>query len=152
MDRSVPMYRVHDLDYYVSQSAAHNRFQTLLVTAFAVMALLLTAIGLYGVLSYIVQQRSLEISLRLAMGAQREDVLGLILKRGLSLAGVGVAIGLVVSVYLTRFIATLLYGVRPTDPPTLIGVTLLLLLVAFAASIAPAYRASRSDPMHNLLN
>lgn len=150
MDHSVPVYRVHDLDYYVSQSAAQPRFQTLLVTAFAAMALLLTAIGLYGVLSYIVQQRSLEISLRLAMGAQREDVLGLILKRGLTLAGVGIAIGLVVSVYLTRFIATLLYGIRPTDPPTLIGVSALLLLVAFAASIAPAYRASRSDPMHNL--
>jgi putative ABC transport system permease protein len=150
MDRSVPMYRVHDLDYYVSQSAAQPRFQTLLVTAFAAMALLLTAIGLYGVLSYIVQQRSLEISLRLAMGAQRGDVLGLILKRGLSLAAIGIAAGLIASVYLTRFVATLLYGVRPTDPLTLIGVSVLLLLVALVASIAPAYRASQSDPMRNL--
>jgi predicted permease len=152
MDRNVPMYRVHTLDYYVSQSAAQPRFQTLLVTGFAAMALLLTAIGLYGVLSYIVQQRSLEIALRLAMGAQRGDVLHLVLKRGMGLAAIGVAIGLVVSACLTRFIATLLYGVRPLDALTFSGVSILLLVVALIASMAPAYRAAQSDPMNTLRN
>lgn len=90
--------------------------------------------------------------MRLAIGAQRGDVLRLILKRGLTLAASGMIAGLIVSVYLMRFIATLLYGVRPTDPLTLIGVSTLLLLVALAASLAPAYRASQSDPMHHLRN
>ena len=152
MDRNVPMYKVHTLDYYVSQSAAQPRFQTLLVTGFAAMALLLTAIGLYGVLSYIVQQRSLEIALRLAMGAQRGDVLRLVLKRGMGLAAIGLAVGLGISVCLTRFIATLLYGVRPTDAMTFTGVSILLLAVALIASIAPAYRAAQSDPMNTLRN
>jgi putative ABC transport system permease protein len=152
MDRNVPMYKVQTLDYYVSQSAAQPRFQTLLVTSFAAMALLLTAIGLYGVLSYIVQQRTLEIALRLAMGAQRGDVLRLVLKRGMALAAIGVAAGLCVSACLTRFIATLLYGVRPIDALTFTGVSILLLVVALAASIAPAYRAAQSDPMNSLRN
>jgi predicted permease len=152
MDRNVPMYKVHTLDYYVSQSAAQPRFQTLLVTGFAAMALLLTAIGLYGVLSYIVQQRSLELALRLAMGAQRGDVLHLVLKRGMGLAAIGVAIGLIVSACLTRFIATLLYGVRPLDALTFAGVSILLLVVALIASMAPAYRAAQSDPMNTLRN
>jgi len=152
MDRSVPMYKVHTLDYYVSQSAAQPRFQTLLVTSFAAMALLLTAIGLYGVLSYIVQQRSLEIALRLAMGAQRGDVLRLVLKRGMGLAAIGVIAGLGISVCLTRFIATLLYGVHPIDALTFTGVSILLLAVALVASMAPAYRAAQSDPMSTLRN
>jgi len=152
MDRSVPMYTVHALDYYISQSAAQPRFQTLLVTSFAGMALLLTAIGLYGVLSYIVQQRSLEIALRLAMGAQRGDILRLVLKRGMGLAAIGVAMGLGLSTLLTRFIATLLYGVQPIDALTFAGVSMVLLSVALAASMAPAYRAAKTDPMNTLRN
>jgi predicted permease len=150
MDHSVPMYKAHPFDYYVSQSAALPRFQTLLVSSFATMALLLTAIGLYGVLSYLVQQRSLEMALRLAMGAQRSDVLRLVLKRGVGLALIGVGVGLAISVCVTRYIATLLYGVRPTDVPTFVGVSVLLLVVAVMASWAPAYRAAQSDPMKNL--
>jgi predicted permease len=152
MDPGVPMYQVHDLDFYVSRSAAQPRFQTLLVTSFATMALLLEAIGLYGVLSYIVQQRSMEIALRLAVGAQRGEVLGLVLKRGMTLAAIGVAVGLAISACLSRFIATLLYGVQPLDPLTFAGVSLLLLLVALVASIAPAYRAAHADPMITLRN
>ena len=146
------MYQVHDLDFYISRSAAQPRFQTLLVTSFAVMALLLAAIGLYGVLSYIVQQRSMEIALRLAVGAQRGEVLGLVLKRGMALAAIGVAVGLGISACLSRFIATLLYGVHPLDPLTFAGVSLLLLLVALVASVAPAYRAAQADPMITLRN
>jgi predicted permease len=152
MDPSVPMYQVHDLDFYISRSAAQPRFQTLLVTSFAVMALLLAAIGLYGVLSYIVQQRSMEIALRLAVGAQRGELLAMVLKRGMTLAAIGVAVGLGISACLSRFIATLLYGVRPFDALTFAGVSLLLLLVALAASLAPAYRAAQADPMITLRN
>ena len=152
IDPSVPMYQAHDLDFYIAQSAAQPRFQTLLVTSFAAMALLLAAIGLYGVLSYIVQQRSMEIALRLAVGAQRGEVLGLVLKRGMALAAVGVAVGLSISACLSRFIATLLYGVHPLDPLTFAGVSLLLLLVSLVASIAPAYRAAQADPMITLRN
>src|SRR6202167_749727 len=152
MDPSIPMYQVHDLDFYLARSAAQPRFQTLLVTSFAAMALLLAAIGLYGVLSYIVQQRSTELALRLAVGAQRSEVLRLVLKRGMTLAAIGVAVGLGISACLSRFIATLLYGVQPVDPLTFAGVSLLLLLVALAASIAPAYRAAQADPMITLRN
>jgi putative ABC transport system permease protein len=152
MDTGVPMYQVHDLDFYVSRSAAQPRFQTLLVTSFAAMALLLEAIGLYGVLSYIVQQRSMEIALRLAVGAQRGEMLGLVLKRGMALAAIGVAVGLGISACLSRFIATLLYGVHPLDPLTFAAVSLLLLLVALVASVAPAYRAAQADPMTTLRN
>jgi predicted permease len=152
MDPSVPMYQVHDLDFYISRSAAQPRFQTLLVTSFAAMALLLAAIGLYGLLSYIVQQRSMEIALRSAVGAQRGELLALVLKRGMALAAIGVAVGLGISACLSRFIATLLYGVQPVDPLTFAVVSLLLLLVALAASIAPAYRAAQADPMTTLRN
>jgi predicted permease len=152
MDPSVPVYQVHDLDFYIARSAAQPRFQTLLVTSFAAMALLLAAVGLYGVLSYIVQQRSIEIALRLAVGAQRGEVLSLVLKRGMTLAAIGVAVGLTISACLSRFIATLLYGVRPIDPLTFAGVSILLLLVALAASLAPAYRAAQADPMITLRN
>lgn len=150
MDSSIPLYRVRTLQDYVSQSAAQPRFQTLLITFFAAMALLLSAIGLYAVLSYMVAQRTLEIGLRLALGAQRADVLELILRRGVALAATGLAIGILVSLLLTRFMAGMLYGVRPFDPLTFVGVTMVLLLVSLIASMAPAYRAARLDPMNTL--
>jgi ABC-type antimicrobial peptide transport system permease subunit len=140
------------LDFYISRSTAQPRFQTLLLTSFATMALLLAAVGLYGVLTYIVQQRSMELALRLAVGAQPGEVLGLVLRRGMTLAAIGVVVGLGISAFVSRFIATLLYGVKPFDPLTFAGVSLLLLLVALAASIAPAYRAAQADPMITLRN
>jgi predicted permease len=150
MDTNIPTYRVHPLEYYVSQAVAPARFQTLLLTSFAAIALLLAAVGLYGVLAYIVEQRSLEIALRLAVGAQRGDVLRMILKRGMMLAAIGVAAGLAISFVVTRFIATLLYGVKPSDALTYCGMSLVLLAVAFLASVAPAYRAAKTDPMTTL--
>jgi ABC-type antimicrobial peptide transport system permease subunit len=150
VDSNIPLYQIRTFDDYVSLSAAQPRFQTVLITFFAAMALLLSAIGLYAVLSYMVAQRTLEIGLRLALGAQREDVLGLILRRGLILAVTGLAIGIFVSLLLTRFIAEMLYGVRPFDPLTFVGVSLVLLLVSLIASSAPAYRAARLDPMRTL--
>jgi predicted permease len=150
MDSNIPVYRLHSLDFYVSQAVAPERFQTLLLTAFAAIALLLAAVGLYGVLAYIVQQRALEIALRLAVGAQRGDVLRMILKRGMLLAAIGAAAGLGISFVVTRFLATLLYGVKPFDALTFGGMSLVLLAVAFVASAAPAYRAAKTDPMTTL--
>ena len=150
LDSSIPTYRMHPLDFYVSQATSTARFETLLLTAFAATALLLAAVGLYGVLAYIVQLRALEIALRLAVGAQRGDVLRMILKRGMTLAAEGVAAGLVISFAVTRFIATLLYGVKPFDAMTFCAMSLVLLAVAFVASVAPAFRAAQTDPMTTL--
>jgi putative ABC transport system permease protein len=150
MDTNIPTYRVHPLEYYVAQAVAPARFQTLLLTSFAAIALLLAAVGLYGVLSYVVQQRALEIALRLAVGAQRRDVLRMILRRGMTLAAIGVATGLVISFLVTRFISTLLYNVKPLDVMTFCAMSVVLLAVAFVASVAPAYRAAQTDPMTTL--
>jgi len=134
----------------VSLSTANPRFQTLLLTSFAAVALLLAAIGLYAVLSYMVVQRTHEIGLRMALGAQRGNVLQLILNRGISLALIGVASGVGASVLLTRFLSTLLYGVKPLDPITFICVAGVLLAVSAIASLIPASRAASLDPMKTL--
>ena len=150
MDSNVPLYRVRTLDDYVSLAAEQPRFQTVLISFFAAMALLLSAIGLYAVLAYMVAQRTLEIGLRLALGAQRESVVGLILRRGLMLAAIGLGIGIVAAAVLTRFLSELLYGVKPLDPLTFVVVSAVLMLVSLIASSAPAYRAARLDPMKTL--
>jgi predicted permease len=150
LDPNLPLYLVNPLDDYVAQSAAQSRFQAMLLSSFAVMALLLGAVGLYGVLSYIVEQRSSELALRLAVGARRRDVLQLILRRGLVLALAGEAAGLILALSLTRSMAALLYGVKPLDALTFASVALLLLGVALVSSYAPAYRAARTDPMTTL--
>jgi predicted permease len=147
LDPNLPLYLVHPLDDYVAQSAAQSRFQAILLSSFAAIALLLAAIGLYGVLTYIVEQRSSELALRLAVGARRGDVLQLIVRRGLALALAGEAAGLTIALCLTRSIAVLLYGVKPLDAFTFFTVGLLFLLVALLSSFAPAYRAARTDPM-----
>ena len=150
LDKNAPLYQVSTLEDYVSKSAAQPRFQTFLFACFAGIALLLAAIGLYGLLSYMVAQRTLEIGLRMALGAQRSDVLGLILRRGLALALIGVAAGLVIAALLTRLLAGMLYGIRPTDPLTFAATAGVFLVVSIAASSVPAYRAARMDPMKTL--
>jgi putative ABC transport system permease protein len=150
LNSNIPLYRIRTLDDYISLSAAQPRFQTVLLTFFAIIAVLLSAVGLYAVLSYMVAQRTLEIGLRLALGAQRDNVLGLILRRGMLLAAAGLAIGIVVSLVLTRFMQELLYGVKPFDPLTFVAVSAVLLFVSLVASSVPAYRAARLDPMQTL--
>jgi len=150
MDQSVPVYQVSTLDDYLSKSAAGPRFQTFLLTCFAGIALVLAAIGLYGLLSYMVVQRTLEIGLRMALGAQRSDVLGLIVRHGLTLAVVGIGMGLAISAVATRLLSGMLYGVRPIDPFTFAATTGLFLLVSVAASSVPACRAARMNPMKTL--
>jgi putative ABC transport system permease protein len=150
MDKSVPVYQVSTLENYVSKSVAQPRFQTLLLTCFAGIALILSAVGLYGLLSYMVVQRTLEIGLRMALGAQRADVLRMIVRRGLTLALIGLGAGLAVSAMMTRLLSGMLYGVRPSDPITFAAVTGVLLMVSLAASSVPAYRAAVLDPMETL--
>ena len=150
MDKSVPVYQVSTLEDYISKSAAQPRFQTFLLTCFAGIALTLAAIGLYGLLSYMVVQRTLEIGVRMALGAQRMDVLGMIVRRGLTLTLIGLGAGLAISTAMTRLLSGMLYGIRPTDLFTFAAMTCLLLLVCIAASSIPAYRAARLDPIKTL--
>ncbi len=150
MDKNLALFNVHTMDSVVGQSAAQQRFQATLLSCFAAMALLLSAVGLYGLLSYLVVQRTLEIGVRIALGAQRRDVMGMILGRGVTLAVGGLAIGIVASVALTRFVRGLLFGVQPLDVLTFVGVSSVLLLVSLLASSAPAYRAARLDPIKTL--
>ena len=150
IDNGVPVYNISSLDTYVAKSASQQRFETVLITVFAGIALLLSAIGLYGLLSYIVVQRTFEIGLRMAIGAQRSDMLQMILRRGLRLAAIGLGIGLAASVLLTRLLTHLLYGIKPLDILTFTIVSVVLLAVSALASFAPAWRASRLDPMETL--
>jgi putative ABC transport system permease protein len=150
LDKNLPLYEVKTFDDVVSRSAAQPRFHAMLLTSFAAIALLLSAVGLYGLLSYLVVQRTLEIGVRIALGAQRSSVLRMILQRGLTLAGIGLAVGIALSLVLTRLISGLLFGVRPFDPATFLLVSLILLLVSLLASSIPAYRASTLDPMKTL--
>ena len=150
IDKNLPLYEVRTMDDVFSRSAAQQRFQALLVSAFAVISLLLCAIGLYGLLSYLVAQRTLEIGLRMALGAPRQSVLTMVLRRGMTLAAIGVVLGIAASMALTSFLKGMLFGIRPLDAVTFVGVSAVLLLVCLLASSAPAYRAALLDPMKTL--
>jgi predicted permease len=150
LDKNIPVFDVRTYDDLVASSFAARKFQSLLLTSFAALALLLSAIGLYAGLSYMVAQRALEIGVRMALGARRRDVLELILFRGISLAVIGLAVGLAGSFALTRYIGNLLYAVTPLDPATLFVVSFIFLFVALLASVVPAWRAARLDPMMTL--
>jgi len=131
----------------ISSSVAGAQFNTILVGTFAGLALFLAAIGVYGVLAYTVARRTHEIGIRMALGAKRADVLRLVVRQGLRLTLIGVAIGVVVALALTRFLASLLYGVKPTDPLTFVLVSVALTVTAVLACYIPARRATMVDPM-----
>jgi len=141
------IYAPQSMDEIISASLATRRFSMILLGVFAGLALLLASLGIYGVISYVVGERTREMGIRMALGAQRSDILWLILRQGGSLAGAGVVLGLISSAGLARFMTGLLYGVRATDPLTFLAVAILLGLVALAACCVPALRAARVDPM-----
>lgn len=147
LDRELPVFDVKTLNQYFSMAVAHPRFNSLLVGIFACLALILTAIGLYGVMSYSVAQRTHEIGIRSALGASRRDILKLVLGQGLRFIVIGVSLGLGVALALTRLMGELLFGVAPTDVATFAAVVLVLLAVALFACFVPARRATKVEPI-----
>jgi putative ABC transport system permease protein len=150
MDPDLPVFGVKTMEEYMSASVAAPRFSTTLLSIFAAVALVLTVVGLYGVMSYSVAQRTNEIGIRLALGAQSRDVLLMIVKQGSFLIGLGIVIGLAGAFALTRLIASLLFGVTAKDPFTFGAVVVLLAVVALLACYIPAWRATKVDPMEAL--
>lgn len=150
MDSSLPLSEVRMMDDVMERAQARPRFLTLLLTLFSVTALAIATVGIYGVVSYSVARRTKEFGLRMVLGAQGGDVLGLVMKQGASMVLVGLAAGLVAAFALTRLMASVLFAVAPTDAATFAGVTAVLAMVALAACYVPARRATRVDPMQTL--
>jgi predicted permease len=147
VDPGLPVFNVTSMDEVLDASLASRRFSANLVAGFAGAALLLASIGIYGVLAYLVGQRSREIGIRMALGARGDDILRMFLRKGVALAGMGIVAGLVFSAATASMMASLLYGVRPHDPAVFLIVPLLLLAVTALASYLPARRATKVNPM-----
>jgi putative ABC transport system permease protein len=147
IDPYLPMFDVKTMDKVVAESVARPRFYMLLLTSFAAVALVLSAVGIYGVIAYLVTMRTRELGIRIALGASNGDVLRLVLREGVVVATVGLAIGTAGALALSRLLSSLLFGVRPNDPLTFLVVAVTLALVALLASFIPARRAARLDPL-----
>jgi putative ABC transport system permease protein len=147
LDKDQPIANAGTMSEWMAASVAQPRFNFLLMTVFAAIALLLAALGIYGVMAWTVTQRTQEIGIRMALGAQTSDVLKMVIKRGMTLTLAGVTLGLIASLALTRLMETLLFGVSETDPLTFAAVALLLTFVASMACYIPARRATKVDPM-----
>jgi ABC-type antimicrobial peptide transport system permease subunit len=147
VDIDQPVFQVGTMEAARVTSQGSLRLATSLLSSFAAVALLLAAIGIYGVIAYSVGQRTREFGIRISLGARRLDVLRLVVRQGLLLAAAGIAVGLAGAFALTRLLSSLLYGVNATDPLTFAAVTGLLAAVAVAASFLPAWRATRVDPV-----
>jgi predicted permease len=147
LDRSLPVSHIRPLEAYVGDSSAPQRFNVVLLGAFAVIALLLASAGLYGVMSYLVNQRTSEIGIRMALGARPTDVLGLVVRKAMLLAGAGVVLGMIAAAAATRLMSSLLFGVQARDPMVFAVAPVILIAVAMLASYIPARRASRVDPL-----
>ena len=150
LNKDQAVFNVRTMEQTVAQSIAARRFSMLLLTVFAIVALALASLGIYGLMSYAVAQRTREIGVRMALGAQMGDVLKLVIGQGMKLAFVGVMLGLVASLALAQLMKALLFGVSATDPVTFIAIALLLTAVALVACWLPAHRATKVDPMEAL--
>jgi putative ABC transport system permease protein len=147
VDKDQPVYNIKTVGELRSESIAQTRFNTYALSIFAALALIMAAVGLYGVMAYSVSQRTHEIGIRMAFGAQRGDVFRLVIRQGMTLALAGIMIGLAASLALTRVMSGLLYGVTATDVTTYITVALTLALISLVACYLPARRATRVDPL-----
>ncbi len=147
VDSDLPLYQVHTLDYYYTKSMARTSFTLVMLALAGGMALLLGIVGLYGVIAHSVSQRTHEIGIRMALGAQERDVLKLVVSEGMGLTVIGVGVGVAGALALTRFLSNLLYGIKPTDPLTFVVVSLVLTGVALFACYVPARRATKADPI-----
>src|SRR3954467_6130595 len=147
VDKDQTVANIDSMEHIVAGAVARQRFSMLLLAIFAAVALVLAAVGIYGVMSYSVAQQTREIGIRMALGAQRGDVLKMTVKQGLKLVGIGLGIGLVSAFILTRVMASLLFGISATDPLTFLTISFVLLVVAMLASYIPSVRAMRVDPM-----
>jgi putative ABC transport system permease protein len=150
VDKDQTVANIDTMDHILAQAVARQRFSMVLLGVFAALALLLASVGIYGVMSYSVAQRTREIGIRMALGARRADVLQMTVGQGLKLVGAGMILGLAAAFVLTRVMATLLYGISATDPITFIAISVVLLAVAILASYIPALRATRVDPISAL--
>lgn len=147
VDGNLPVYQVQTMEQIIDQSTSDRRFESFLMSIFAVLALVLASIGIYGVLSSLVTQRTQEIGIRMALGAQMRDVLGMILSEGFRLVALGVVIGVAAGVALSRYLSSLFFAVSPANPATYVEVSLLMLVIALVACYFPAARAARVNPM-----
>jgi putative ABC transport system permease protein len=147
VDNQLAASKIRTMDQLISESTARQNFNMLLLTIFAALALLLAAIGIYGLMSYTVEQRTQELGIRMALGAGTNAMLKLVVRQGMLLSGIGVVIGLAASFELNRMLAGLLFGVKTTDPITYASVAVVLVSVAFLATYIPARRATKIDPI-----
>jgi ABC-type antimicrobial peptide transport system permease subunit len=150
LDPDVPLYDFRSMKWYFNYQTANRRFPTLLLSGFAGLAMTLASVGLYGLMSYVVAQRTKELGIRIALGARRSDVIGMVMKQGLRLVVIGLLAGLAGAWAMTRFITALLFGIRPNDGLTLVGISCLLATVAALACWLPASRAAAVDPAMTL--
>ena len=150
IDANLPVYEVRTMKERLFESVAQPRFRTTLLGAFATLALVMAVVGLYAAMAFSVAQRTRELGVRTALGAQRLDIVGLVLGQGMKLAGIGIVIGLASALALTRVLTTLLYQVKPLDPVTFLAVPALLMTVAMLACWLPVRRAASVDPIEAL--
>jgi len=150
VDTDLPIYHLRTMDARVSESLARRRFTMALLGAFAIFALALATVGVYGVVSYVVSQGTRELGIRVALGASEGNILGLVIRQGLFLAVSGITVGVCTSLAIARLMRSLLFGVGPADPATFWGASLMLAVIAGVASYIPAKRATRVDPCDSL--
>jgi ABC-type antimicrobial peptide transport system permease subunit len=146
VDSSIAIMDVRSMDELIFEAGARRRFQTFLLSIFAAIALMLALVGIYGLMTYSVKQRTPELGIRMTLGASRVQVLGMVLRQGIGLTAIGVAVGIGGALALTRVLEASLYGVKATDPVTFYLVPILILLVSAAACLVPAWKATRIDP------